>query len=125
MLAVQIRSRTPNFKGLKMTPTYLHDSCMKVYIDCPQVRHQYQSYLAFKEMCNNIKVQYNTLGDVATYWLNNDILWQKGYSEELPEDVKNLFSQIRVERLQAIYNVCETNTVNNCDNYTAKWLQKP
>ena len=76
-----------------MTPREFHDACHDAICECPQFDpyDDDQEILGWGEFGNIPKK-----GWVKTirFWKENDLLWDMGYSQCLPEEVQELFDKV-------------------------------
>lgn len=79
-----------------MTPKQLHDQIMQARCVCPTTGSwEYKAgFIAHQK--------YKSVEDIVRFWLNDDVLWNKGYDKYLSQQVKKLFIDVRQARSKAI-----------------------
>ena len=83
---------------------HVHDACLQVAEQCPQFRNFDTSSLDLSGKLNVPLDDLPRIGleTVIAYWrtpqtIGGSILWEGGYAELLPADVRKLFEQVEVE----------------------------
>ena len=91
-----------------MDANYIHKECHSAMCQCPQFRGwdddcQFDGYGAFGNIPK--KGIYKTVQFWREY---GDLLWNKGYEEELPQDVRDLFDNVDRVIAKAIKDYCQS-----------------
>lgn len=76
-----------------MTPTEFHEACHEACFSCPQFRG-YDDDTIFDEWGEFGNIPKRGMVKVVKFWRDERILWEMGYSEELPQDIQDLFERI-------------------------------
>ena len=76
-----------------MTPKEFHEACHEACQECPQFRY-YDDDSQFGEWGEFGDIPKKGIVNVVKFWRENEILWEYGYSECLPCEVKDLFDRI-------------------------------
>ncbi len=76
-----------------MTPEEFHDACHEAILQCPQFRG-YDDDTRFHGFGEFGKIPKKGMLAVVKFWRDNEILWDSGYSEELPQECLELFEKI-------------------------------
>ena len=76
-----------------MTPKEFHESCHEAICSCPQFQG-YDDDQYFEGFGEFSKIPKKGMLAVIKFWREDDLLWDKGYSEELPEECLQLFEEI-------------------------------
>lgn len=76
-----------------MTPRDFHEACYDAICECPQFRgYDDDMYIAgwgeFGEIPNKGWVK------LIRFWKEEPLLWESGYEQALPEEVRDLFDKI-------------------------------
>lgn len=87
-----------------MTAKKLHNFCMEAYCDCPQNGNRFREF----EDSQYWGARYKTLEDVTRVWMNDDTLWNRGYSESLDQEARDYFKDLHKAQQNVIKLFCET-----------------
>lgn len=84
----------PNTKTLNgMTPREFHEACYDAICECPQFQG-YDDDTYFEGYGEFGNIHKKGLHKVIKFWMDDDLLWNKGYSEALPQEVLEVFERI-------------------------------
>ena len=72
-----------------MTPTEFHDACYAACYECPQFRGYDED-----EDTEFVNLPKKGMFAVVKFWRTNEILWEHGYYQALPEECQELFDKI-------------------------------
>jgi hypothetical protein len=91
---------------MKITAKYIHDACHEACMQCPQFR-EIDDDCYFPGWGNFGDIPKKGIHKTILFWSNDELLWSKGYSAELPDDVKRIFKDIDKVIADAIANYCK------------------
>jgi len=82
-----------------MNARELHNQIMSAVSQCPGYRPwAYTELIGLRHGA----IKYKTLEQVVKYWLHDEVLWDKSYSDLLPVEAAELFNAVAKARKQAI-----------------------
>lgn len=91
-----------------MTAQELHDACYEAMCECPQFQG-WDDDTEFSDYGEFDKIPRKGLYRTVQFWREwGHLLWESGYDQALPEEVRELFDNIEQVIDQAVKNYCKT-----------------